>query len=321
MKIADAWQAYLRDLEMRNIRRSTRENYLSLFRQLEAFAAETGINSLEGIDRDAVRSWREQWDCAYSTQRRRLGQLKAFFSYAIEVGWISESPMKGIRSPKSDARPTMPLSVDEMRSLLAASRGKLREEALLLMMRYSGLAIMDAATLECSAVQSTGELVLRRSKSGELVTVLLPEQAVQALRKIPKRSRKYFFWSGTSHPETAAKYWRERLKAVAAAAGVEGFHPHRLRDTFAVELLLAGVPIDDVSTLLGHSSVRTTELYYAPWNGARRRRLVALVRDVHRQDPILLDIAPKRPVGRMGAVPKGASATQSLRSQIAHDAA
>ena len=260
MKIADACQAYLRDLEVRNIRRSTRENYLSLFRQLEAFAAGSGIKSIEGIDRDAVRAWRDQWDCAYSTQRRRLGQLKAFFSYAIEVGWIPESPMKGIRSPKSDARPTMPLSVDEMRSLLAASHGKPREEALLLMMRYSGLAIMDAATLERSSLQSSGELVLRRSKSGELVTVLLPEQAVAALRKIPKRSRKHFFWSGTSHPETAAKYWRERLKAVAAAAGVEGFHPHRLRDTFAVELLLAGVPIDDVSTLLGHSSVRTTEL-------------------------------------------------------------
>jgi integrase/recombinase XerD len=37
------------------------------------------------------------------------------------------------------------------------------------------------------------------------------------------------------------------------------------RDTFAVELLLAGVPIDQVSLLLGHSSVKVTEKHYAPF--------------------------------------------------------
>jgi integrase/recombinase XerD len=42
-------------------------------------------------------------------------------------------------------------------------------------------------------------------------------------------------------------------------AKVEGAHPHRFRDTFAVELLLSGVPIERVSVLLGHQSVRITE--------------------------------------------------------------
>jgi integrase/recombinase XerD len=37
---------------------------------------------------------------------------------------------------------------------------------------------------------------------------------------------------------------------------VKRCHPHMFRDTFAVEMLLAGVPIDQVSILLGHASVR-----------------------------------------------------------------
>ena len=41
------------------------------------------------------------------------------------------------------------------------------------------------------------------------------------------------------------------------------------RDTFAVELLLAGVPIDQVSLLLGHSSVKVTEKHDAPEWGCR----------------------------------------------------
>jgi integrase len=38
-----------------------------------------------------------------------------------------------------------------------------------------------------------------------------------------------------------------------------------LRDTYAVELLLVGVPLEDVSRLLTHSSIKTTEQYYAHW--------------------------------------------------------
>ena len=50
------------------------------------------------------------------------------------------------------------------------------------------------------------------------------------------------------------------------------------RDTFAVELLLAGVPIDQVSLLLGHSSVKITERHYAPFCKARQEQLTAAVK-------------------------------------------
>jgi integrase len=46
-----------------------------------------------------------------------------------------------------------------------------------------------------------------------------------------------------------------------------------LRDTFAVELLLAGVSLDKVSKLLGHKSTRVTEKHYAPWVKARKDQL------------------------------------------------
>ena len=40
---------------------------------------------------------------------------------------------------------------------------------------------------------------------------------------------------------------------------------HRLRDTFAVDLLEKGVPLEEVSKLLGHESIKTTERHYAKW--------------------------------------------------------
>jgi integrase len=41
-------------------------------------------------------------------------------------------------------------------------------------------------------------------------------------------------------------------------------HSHRLRDTFSVALLEKGVPLETVSILLGHTSIKTTEKHYAP---------------------------------------------------------
>jgi integrase len=54
-------------------------------------------------------------------------------------------------------------------------------------------------------------------------------------------------------------------------------HPHQFRDTFAVRLLNSGVPLQDVSVLLGHSSVKITEKHYAPWVEERQTRLDELV--------------------------------------------
>jgi integrase len=51
----------------------------------------------------------------------------------------------------------------------------------------------------------------------------------------------------------------------------------RLRDTFACDLLSKGVPLHDVSKLLGHSSMVTTEKHYAPWIKGRQDRLASLV--------------------------------------------
>jgi integrase len=59
------------------------------------------------------------------------------------------------------------------------------------------------------------------------------------------------------------------------SARIPNGHVHRFRDTFAVELLLAGVPIERVSVLLGHQSVRITERVYAPWVRSRQEQLEA----------------------------------------------
>ena len=120
----------------------------------------------------------------------------------------------------------MPLTMAEMRALLAAAAERPKERALILLMRRSGLAIADAVTLCWKALVGT-ELTLRRAKSGELVMVDPAHLVVMVINRLRGPNPDHFWWSGKSRAVTTAKYWRKQLRDVAARAGIAGFHPHR----------------------------------------------------------------------------------------------
>lgn len=101
---------------------------------------------------------------------------------------------------------------------------------------------------------------------------------MEALNAIPPST--YFFWTGQSKPKSAVGDWQRSLRKLFILAGVPDGYAHRFRDTFSIELLLAGVPIERVSILLGHQSVRITEKHYAPWVRARQEQLEADVRSM-----------------------------------------
>jgi integrase/recombinase XerD len=82
--------------------------------------------------------------------------------------------------------------------------------------------------------------------------------------------------------------WQRRLQRLFELAKAAAGHAHRFRDTFAVELLLAGVPLDRVSVLLGHSSIRITERHYAPWTRSRQEQIEADLKAAWSNDPVVL---------------------------------
>jgi integrase len=62
----------------------------------------------------------------------------------------------------------------------------------------------------------------------------------------------HLFWSEKGDLETIVGSWRKRLAKLFRMAKIEnGPHPHRFRDTFAAELLQAGVPLERVSIIAG----------------------------------------------------------------------
>jgi integrase len=73
----------------------------------------------------------------------------------------------------------------------------------------------------------------------------------------------------------AGNYQRRHFEPVCTAAGLPRHTPKDLRDTFASQLLTAGVQLGYISTQLGHADVATTARHYARWtvDGSYRRAL------------------------------------------------
>ena len=287
--LEEAIAQFLDDLAVRNLARSTLRTYSATLKSLVEHTRDHNIRNLRDCTPDVMRAWRNGLTHQPSTQVRMLTQIKAFSRYCVERTWLDASPATALRPPLHERKPTMPYELAQMRRILWACRHEPSTRALVLLMRYSGLAIGDACTLRKDALLD-GILFLHRAKTGEPVTVPVPDCVNEALHAFPSVSQDYFFWTGQCLRETVTKRWGHRLKVKFLAADIAEGRPHRFRDTFAVELLKAGTSMEDVSILLGHSSIRVTEQYYAPWCPRRRERLNHLVMRAWSRDPLLPEL-------------------------------
>jgi len=296
--IKDAHEKFIADAEARKLNDSTLYKYRLLFRQLDGFAETYKLQFLAQLDLDTLATFRATWTEGPRTSLKKLERLRAFMRFAEKRKWIDDNPATELKAPKVPNKPTMPFTRQEMIRILGALepygksagiRNAQRLRAFVLLLRYSGLRIGDATQLDVSRVDGN-KLLLHTQKTGVPVYCVLPDLVVEALDASPRSSERYFFWTGASTVHSAKGKWQRRLQRLFEFAKVPTGHPHRFRDTFAVELLLAGVPLDRVSILLGHSSIRITERHYAPWTRSRQEQIEADLRAAWSNDPLIGEV-------------------------------
>jgi integrase/recombinase XerD len=299
VSIAQAAEIFIADAKARNLAAQTIKKYEFLFTKLKNFARSGGYDLLRDLDVDSMTHFRGEWKDGPRASQKKLERLKAFFRFCQKRRWITENPASDLKAPKVTVSPTLPFTHDEMVKILAAADaymqtarrdGKLhaiRLRSLILVMRYSGLRIGDAVFLSMDRL-SGDALFLYTAKTGTPVRVKIPEFVAETLRKTPPMNDRFWFRTAESQLPTWTGKWSARLKWLFEKAGIVGGHSHRFRDTFAVELLLAGIPLERVSVLLGHQSVRITERHYSPWVRARQEQLEADVQRAFASDPLVL---------------------------------
>jgi integrase/recombinase XerD len=290
--VSDAIDIFLKDKEVQGVTPKVLARYTRELERLKGFCESKRVLTVQGLTRELLTDHMSTWTVAYpsSTSRARVRErLRSFLRFCYQAEWLSRVP--DLPKIKIDEPPTLPLTANEYKSLLDAvyvtieDKGRqAKVHALLQLMRWSGLAIRDALTIARAELQKTGDVwrvTTARQKTGVHVSVPIPPKIAEELLAVANGNPKYIFWSGNGAEETITKTYQYRYIApLFKAAKIENdghMVSHRLRDTFAVDLLDKGVPLEEVSKLLGHESIRTTERHYAKWVKGRQERLDALV--------------------------------------------
>jgi site-specific recombinase XerD len=311
MEISRAVDQFLKEVTRLNREEATCAKYdLTLNRLLSWCATQQPVVLfLFQLDVPTLRSWIHSWSGAPTTRHNQHQRLRTFFGFCIEQGWITENPAKKIKNVTPHQEETLPFTREQYEALIETtyyydSRGKERNggttnsrrvRAYLKLLRWSGLRAGDAACLPKTQLRDDDSLFLYqakvKTKASAPVYVLLPHDVAAELRDVPATgctSPDYFFWSGRSKRKSEVSNWEKIFSKVRSKA-IELFpklfldthgrrrpaHLHMMRDTFAVEYLLGGMGLEEVSRLLGHSSVTITQKHYAPWVLERQKRLAA----------------------------------------------
>jgi integrase len=271
--VDEAFAKFIADCESRNLNPSTLRKYCDLTKNLQRHFDSRGVTCLSAISPDTLRDFRIARKLSPRTAAKELERVRCFFRHCVENDWIAKNPAKHIKAPLIKPKPTLPFSEKEVASIVANT--DTRSATFFRTLLHSGLRIIDAAMLRPERIEN-GKLFLYQQKTGVPVKVPLPPDLLKELEALPLTGG-YYFVVESDHAISVAEYYRQKLKKAAKKAGVLNAHPHRFRDTFSVRLLEAGVPIEEVSVLLGHTEIKTTLMHYAPWVKSRQDRLESLV--------------------------------------------
>ena len=222
------------------------------------------------------------------------------FSTAVQDEILDHSPMQKARRPaaskdaKVDQDKKAYTAEEMLRVLEAIGQEPLIWRALALLLTMTGLRRGEACGLQWDCVDfATGEITIKRNvqpckggvyvttpKTGRERTVLAPPDVLDLLRQLRQAQPVTVRWvfarphsTEPINPNSVTNHFRQ----MGRRYGLEDFHPHKLRHSFASIAIEQGADVAAVSKCLGHSTIQTTLAVYTHTNQAATRRAASKV--------------------------------------------
>jgi site-specific recombinase XerD len=211
-----------------------------------------------------------------STIARKLSVIRRFLRFCEESGLVEANVAAAVRSPKLPRRLPQVLSPDQVSVLLEGIGGsdplQMRDRALFELVYSSGLRCQEVLDIRLRDI-NVGACEIRVKGKGRKVRVVpVGEVALDLLDRYLREARPqlgkgrsvdddHVFVSRTGRPLSSSDVQRRLAKHLARAGAPTGTSPHTLRHSFATHLLEGGADLRTIQELLGHSSLRTTQVY------------------------------------------------------------
>lgn len=210
-----------------------------------------------------------------NTIARRWTSISLFMEFLVEEEMLEENPMEKLHRPTFRKQLPAVLLPEQVDALLTApgeeDQHNIRDRAILEVLYATGARVSEVAKLRESFLDLDRGRIRLMGKGRKMREVFLGDQAIKWCEKYKKGPRRqqlqgdscsFFFVSQKGGRLRRESVWRIFKKYLRKSGEVDqDVSPHVLRHSFATHMLQNGAGLREVQTLLGHSSISTTEVY------------------------------------------------------------
>lgn len=210
------------------------------------------------------------------TIKRKIASIKAFFNYLEQNDIISDNPFRKINVkfkesiilPKIIPRHEIEQLLNYMYSCSVSAKTVLRDLAVVEMCFATGARVSEISNMRLENIDlETGLIRLNGKGKKERFVQIISLPVLELLKeyyienKISIDSCGYFFINNRGR-RFSEQSIRLMIKKYVSLAGIRrNITPHMFRHSFATYLIEDGVDVTYVQRILGHSSIRTTQIY------------------------------------------------------------
>lgn len=257
--------------------RNTLTSYRADLERFFRWAVRQGKQTAEEIEADLVVDYmaaRRAEGAAEATVAHNLVSIRMFVRHLVQEGELKRDATALIAAPVLRRALPHSLTVSDVEALLAAPQGDgwsaQRDRALLEVLYACGARISEAIGLSTRGIEPSLRVLRLLGKGNKERIVPLGARARNSLdewlgdgrmSRVGFERRQEVFLSKSGRPLDRVNAWRI-VKRHALAAGLPAeISPHTLRHSFATHLLSGGADLRSLQEMLGHASIRTTEIY------------------------------------------------------------
>jgi integrase/recombinase XerD len=271
-------KAYLVELYRRNCRPNTLRTHAVTIGSFLVYLKGSGRDGLEAIDREAIGGFVEhQQDLRLTpnTISVRLRGLYSFLKFVVSRGELSSEVLARklrIKLPQSLPRAIDPQAVRQMLGVI----DHVRDRAIVLVLLRTGMRIGELLDTRLQDVDFSEQkiAIMEAQKTRVGRVVYFSEDACVALQQwlVQRSEQSAYLFHGRGGPRLGYEAVRCRFERYLLQAGLSesGYTLHSLRHTCASELLNAGMRLECLQQLLGHSCIEMTRRYARLTDSTRR---------------------------------------------------
>jgi site-specific recombinase XerD len=249
-------------LQAKQLAETTAKGYRGF---LMRFASTLDV-SVDNADTQAIRAFlddeRKRGNSTNSIVTK-IHKLNSFYGWLLQEEHILKNPMNRVEKPQETKAPPKYLTYEELELLRESADGITK--VIFEVLYSTGLRVSELVDLDRQDIDFIEKTVwvrdgkggkARQSKLSTRAAMILKQHLASRVDNEPWVFRSNYKQRMSTH--SVGRY----LKLLGEKAGIRRrLTPHMLRHTFATHLLDAGMPIDLVQYMLGHSSVKTTQVY------------------------------------------------------------